>query len=373
MILKAKNICVAVEGKQITSVCQDASCATKADGIQEVIDLSGLDLYPGLIDIHVHGGNGFDIMDCSFEAVNEISKFKVKEGVTTFFPTTVTAGMERTFKAIDEVVGAQDKGVDGAKIGGIFLEGPYIAKEYKGAHPENFIRELEIKELDELLERGKGLIKSIAISPEKKGAKEAIQHLAGKGVNIRIGHSGASYEVANEAIEAGANVAIHTFNAMSQLMHRSPNMVGAILTNKNVYAELICDYVHVHPAPMQVLLNCKKDKVVLITDCMCAGGLKDGVYMLGELEVTVKDMIAKLTNTETIAGSTLNLLTGVKNLSKIIDFDEAIKFATEAPAKALNIFDKVGSIEPGKQADLIGLDENKNLKFVMIDGKIMEL
>ncbi len=365
----AKNMRVTVDKGIIISLDKDYPC-------NDCVDLGDLSIYPGLIDIHVHGGNGFDTMDCKTEAISAISEFKLNEGVTTFFPTTLTVSMERIGQAAESVAKAKAQGVKGAKIGGIFFEGPFISKTFKGAHPEEFILNPTFEEFcayaDVLINKSDGLHMSVAIAPEIENSHLIIKYLTKLGINVRIGHSAADFNTATKAIESGASIGIHTFNAMSQMSSgRTPNMVGTIMNNPDIFAEVICDFVHVHPVNVKNLWQCKGDKTILITDCMCAGGLKDGDYMLGELEVTVSNSIAKLKGTDTLAGSTLNLLQAVKNMSALIPFDEAIKLATEAPAKAMGIFDKVGSIEVSKCADFCVLDNEHNLKEVYIDGEMV--
>jgi N-acetylglucosamine-6-phosphate deacetylase len=313
-------------------------------------------------------------MDGSYESINEMSMFKLKEGVTSFMPTTVTASDELTEAAVTSVREACEKGTGGANVLGIFLEGPYINPKNKGAHPEEFIRPTEREDVLSFVTKAKmpegGLI-SIAIAPELPGAAECITALRERGVHVRIGHSSAKYAEANAAVEAGANMNIHTYNAMSALNHREPGMVGAALANENLYTEIICDLVHVHAAAVRILANAKAEKVVLMTDCMQAGGLPDGNYKLGELPVIVTNNEARLAD-GTLAGSTAALNKCLKNMHRAVGvpLPLAVVMATEAPAKALGIFDRVGSLEAGKQADIVALDENFDVKFVMVNGDV---
>lgn len=338
----------------------------------KVIDLRRLTVLPGLIDSHVHGGNSYDTMDGTYEAVNGMSVYKIKEGVTSFCPTTVTASDEKTDAAIDAVCDAMARGVDGAKILGLFLEGPYINPKNKGAHPQEFIRSINEDEIKTLLEKGKGHVVSFAIAPELPGAKDAIRMLADMGVQTRMGHSSATLSETCAGVDAGASATIHTYNAMSPLNHREPGMVGAAMTHPALYAEIICDLVHVHPQAVEVLVKAKgPDKVVLITDCMRAGGLPDGEYYLGELPVKVVNGIARLSD-EALAGSTATLMQCLKNMCETVGVPlaDAMKMATSTPARALGVFDKVGSLEAGKQADIIAVDEHFNVCFVMVDGAV---
>lgn len=339
----------------------------------EMIDLQSITLVPGFLDIHVHGGDMFDMMDMSCKELAEFSHFKLKEGVTSFCPTTVTASLEKTKKAVETVRDTMNKGVGGANIIGSFLEGPYINALYKGAHPEQLIRSVNLSEIENLIKTGKGSICSFAIAPELTGADEAISFLKKNNVNVRIGHSATTCEQANNAIKKGANVGIHTYNAMSPLNHREPGLVGAILSNENIYSEIICDLVHVDVTAINILLKCKGvDKIILITDCMMAGGVSDGEYMLGELGVSVVDGVCR-THSGALAGSTLSINKAIKNMVNEVKVSlyDAVKMATINPAKALCVDEHIGSIKAGKQADLVGLDENLDVRFVMVGGKVL--
>ncbi len=340
----------------------------------EVTDLRRYTVMPGLVDTHVHGGNGFDTMDGKYESINGMSAFKLKEGVTSFMPSTVTASEAMTDTAIVCVREAYEKGVDGAKVLGIFLEGPYINPKNKGAHPEGFILPPDKEQILALTKKAKlpgdGIV-SIAIAPELPGAVECIKALKENGIHVRIGHSSAKLAEAGAGADAGANMLIHTYNAMSPLNHREPGMVGAALTNEKLFTEIICDLIHVHPMAVKILATAKGEKVVMMTDCMMAGGLPDGNYNLGELPVIVKNGEARLAD-GTLAGSTAAMNRCLKNMHRSVGvpLPLAVIMATEAPARAVGAFERIGSLEEGKQADIIALDENFDVKFVMVDGEI---
>jgi N-acetylglucosamine-6-phosphate deacetylase len=337
-----------------------------------VTDLRGLITMPGFIDTHVHGGNGCDAMDATKESLEAISNFKIGEGCTSFCATTITAPMDKTIAAVRNIKNAMDAGLPGAKILGAFLEGPFINPKYKGAHPEEYILPINPNLLNELLIAGAGAVMSVIIAPELEGAINVIEMLKKKGVQVRLGHSDATLEQVNAAVAAGANQGVHTFNAMSPFHHREPGMVGAIFTNPDIYAELICDLVHVHTKACKALAHAKgPDKTVLVTDCMCAGGLPDGNHKLGELEVVVKDGVSRL-HDGTLAGSTTSMIESVRHMHRDIGvpLETAVSMATAAPAKALGLFNNLGSLDIGKSADIIGLDEDLNIRFVMVGGEI---
>ncbi|MDR1914386.1 MAG: N-acetylglucosamine-6-phosphate deacetylase [Clostridiales bacterium] len=355
-----KNKDIIIENGRISDIRDNAKD-------EEAGDLSGFIVLPGFIDIHVHGGNGFDTMDGTYNAINTISVHKLKEGVTAFCPTTLTARRERMIKAIDAIRVSMKRGVAGAKVLGGFLEGPYISTKYAGAHPTEHIKKLSISEASQLLELGQGCIKSIAVAPELLHAIDFIGHMKQLNVNVRIGHSNASYEEATAAIECGANTIIHTFNAMSPFTHRNPGMVGAALENDKVYAELICDFVHTHRAAAKILFLAKgPEKIILVSDAMRATGMPDGKYMLGELSTTVIDGTAR-TESGSIAGSTLTILQAVKNMVSLgASFEDISLMACSNPAKAIGEFKNIGSIEIGKSADIIALDRDLNLQFCLV-------
>ncbi|MTI71244.1 MAG: N-acetylglucosamine-6-phosphate deacetylase [Firmicutes bacterium] len=338
----------------------------------KVIDLSKYKIIPGLIDFHVHGANGYDVMDGNYKSLNEISKYKAKLGVTSFMATTLTAPLNKIESAIENVFEGLEKGLDGAKVLGSYIEGPYLSKEYKGAHPEEYLMDIGFKEIERLISISKDTIKVIAIAPEKKNSKEVIDYLNKKGIIVSLGHTNATYNEALEAIRSGAKVATHTYNAMRGLHHREPGMLGAVL-NSNIMAEIICDGIHVHPIAIEILLKCKKkEDIILITDCMMGGGLSDGDYVLGELKVKVNKGIARIYD-GSLAGSTLKLINGVKNMvTKVgISLEKSLQMATINPARVLGLDNEIGSIEEGKCADIVALDDDFNVVFTMVDGKIV--
>ncbi|KEI05922.1 N-acetylglucosamine-6-phosphate deacetylase [Clostridium botulinum] len=361
-----KNSCILIEDGLIKEIQDDIKCKSS-------IDLRDYTLIPGLIDIHSHGAMGFDTMDASYEAINEVSKYLAKNGVTSFLPTTITAPMDKIENAVENVADVMKKGVEGAEILGTYLEGPYLTEEHNGAHPIELMRELSIDELKNILKVSKNTIKVVTMAPEKKGAKESIEFLRRQSVRVSIGHTNATYEETMDAIEAGASIGVHTFNGMRGIHHREPGVVGAIMKHQDVVGELIADTIHVNPVIMEILYKVKGlDGICLISDCMRAGGLSDGKYMLGELEVTVRNGIAR-TDSGSLAGSTLKLINGVKNIMNAtsIQFNKALQMATRTPAKALGMYDDIGSIKVGKKANLVALDKNYNVKMTIVNGKII--
>lgn len=340
--------------------------------LDKVLNMENYNLMPGLIDTHIHGGASFDTMDGDFESINEISKYLSTRGVTSFVPTTVTDDVLNIKIAVENVKKSIGK-VEGAEILGSYVEGPYLTKEHKGAHPEKLLKHIDIEEIKEILKVGEGTVKTITIAPEKENSIESIKYITEKNVNVSMGHTSSNYNRAIEAIDAGAKIAVHIYNGMRGFKHREPNFIGAALTRDDVYCELIADMIHVHPAAIDIVLRCKdKDKVVLISDAMRAGGLKDGEYMLGTLKVIVKDGVAR-TESGSLAGSTTNLMYSIKNMLEnlLVKDIEAINMASLNPAKLLKLDKEIGSIKEGKKANLVVVDDDFKVIKTLVNGKIV--
>lgn len=325
---------------------------------------------PGLVDTHIHGYGGKDIMDCEPGYLNEISKGILECGVTSFLPTTLTDTAEKLDKAC-EVIGKEHEGVEGAKVRGVFLEGPFFTEKYKGAQNPGYMSDPDIEKLKRWKDLSDGLVNKIAIAPERDGSIEFIKEANALGVKVALGHSDASYDRAVEAVDAGANIFVHVYNGMSGLHHRNPGMVGAAMTTDS-YGELICDGHHVSAKAAEILMDQKgRDRVALITDCMSAGGMPEGDYKLGEFPVIVKDGTARLKDGGSLAGSILRLKEAVKNVVdwQIADVFEAIQMASLIPAKSVDIDDVCGKLHVGYDADFIILDENLDLKGTYLNGE----
>jgi len=327
---------------------------------------------PGLVDTHIHGLLGHDVMDNDWDALNAMSEGLLKCGVTSWLPTPLTASFDQ-LKDVCKTIGDHAGSETGAKIQGIYFEGPYFTIEHKGAQNPKYFKDPSTKEFDEWQASAKGLLQKIAIAPERKGAVEFTKHVAQSGKVVALGHSNATFEQAKACIEAGATVFTHTFNGMSGLNHRAPGMVGAAMFTQNVDDELICDGHHVRPEVATALIREKTpEHIALITDCMRAGMMPDGDYVLGEFPVVVKDGMAKLKDGEhNLAGSILKLDEAIKN---VVDWngstpEDAVLMGSYVPAKSCKVADKCGSILPGRDADFIVLDPEMNLSVTYLDGK----
>lgn len=334
----------------------------------EIIDAGGKYIGPGFIDLHIHGSGGYDTMDGTLEALNKISSTICQRGVTAFLPTTMTMEVVRIYKALDTIKEAMDIDMDGAKVIGAHLEGPFISDKYKGAQSIIHIIRPNYETFKDYMD----VIKIITLAPEMDESHNFIRRIRKESnIVLSIGHSNANYEGAKKAIEDGISHATHTFNAMTPLNHREPGIVGAIF-NSDISCELIADTIHVHPELFKLLIKIKgREKVVLVTDCIRAGGVGDGVYDLGGQEVVVKNNSATLLN-GTLAGSVLDLNLAVKNMMEHTDLKihETMIMASLSPAKVLGIEDIKGSIKQGKDADIIIFDEDFNIYKTIVEGKI---
>lgn len=335
-------------------------------GDYKIIDVDGKYVIPAFIDIHTHGGMGFDFLDASVEEIGEILKYYEKNGTKTVYATTVTASKEVILKAIRNIKEAA-KVYKNVTIAGIHIEGPFISTKHPGCHMISEIRKPTTRELDEICEVAGDMKLKITVAPEVDGAEEFIKEAHKRGVNIGIGHTDSDSETVKKAISLGANTMIHTFNAMTGLHHRKPGCVGVALLS-DVYTEIISDGYHIHPDVVSITYKVKgTDKLVLVTDSMQAAGMPNGKYSIGGIDVFMEDDVVK-TQDGVLAGSTLNLHKAVKNLMSFsgATLGEAVVCATRNPAKAVGIYDEVGSIDVGKRADFIVLDENLDI----IDTKI---
>ena len=332
-----------------------------------VIDAKGMYVTPGLIDVHVHGSCGADTMDQTVEAIKLISQGIAKNGVTSFLPTTMTMSREDIYGALDIVRECMNKTLNGAKVLGAHLEGPFINAIYKGAQPERYI----IKPSYDFIKEYTDVIKLVTYAPEMDDNYSFTKEVKEKtDITLSIGHTNATYNQAKQAFACGCSHVTHLFNAMTPLNHREPGVVGAALTS-DVFTELIADTIHVNKELFQFILDNKgKDKMILITDSMRAGCMKDGKYDLGGQEVIVKDGAARLSS-GTLAGSVLTLNKAIYNFFQNTDatFDEVIHMGTLNPATSIGVSEFKGSLEIEKDADIAIFDEEMNCYLSIVEGR----
>lgn len=348
----------------------------KPEGVP-IVDRMGCWVAPGLVDTHIHGFANHDVMDCDPQGLNVVCERLAAEGTTSWLATTLTASAEKTGAAcasVREAYEAQKADPDfvGARTQGIFLEGPFFTEEHKGAQDPRYLIDPSLDLLDSWQEQAGGLIRKTALAPERDGALDYIAGAVARGVRAAIGHSSASYGEAAAAVLAGAKVIVHTFNGMADMYHRDPGIVGCAMTSQGVYAELIADGKHVDPVVCETLVRSKGwEHVALITDCLSCGGLPDGDYFIGELPIELRDGAAYLKDGGNFAGSTLTLARAVRNVVDwgIVTAEQAIRMASEVPARSCGISDRCGSILPGRDADLVVLDSDMNLLETYVGGR----
>jgi len=335
----------------------------------DTIDAKGNYVAPGLIDIHIHGYLGEDTCDAKPEGIRKMAYGVAQNGVTAFLPTTMTVSRDEIVAALDAVRGEREKSKtwDGAEIIGVHAEGPFINPSKKGAQAEENILK---PDADFIIEHS-DIITSVTLAPEMDEGHRCIKKLAAESnVLISMGHSDANFDEAMQAARDGVNHATHLFNAMSALAHRNPGVVGAALASDNVSVEIIADTFHINPGLYSIIAKLKGDNMVLITDCTRAGGMPDGEYDLGGQPIFLKGIECRLAD-GTIAGSVLKLNHAVRNVIQHTDLPiyEVFKMASLNPARAIHCDERLGSLEEGKDADVIIADENINIIRTIKKGR----
>ena len=357
-------------GKLYSSSADDLNMNESSE---EIIDAEGLYAIPGLVDIHFHGAMGHDFCDADAEGLEEIARYEARNGILAICPATMTYN-EEILQGIMDCAAAFSPKEDMAELVGINMEGPFISPKKIGAQNPKYLMEPDISMFRRLNERAKGLIKLVDIAPELSGSMDFIKELSGE-VNVSVAHTACDYDTAIKAFENGARHITHLFNAMPGLTHREPGPIRAAM-EKGAEVEIIADGVHIHPSMVRFAFeNFPEDKMILIADSMEATGLPDGEYQLGGQKVTVTGKKAVLTeHPETIAGSASNLFDCMKSaIGMGIEKEAAIRAASENPAKAIGIDDKYGCIADGYVANIVLVDEDLTIRYIINRGKLMEL
>jgi N-acetylglucosamine-6-phosphate deacetylase len=364
-----ENGAVVIEGEKIVDVFPSAE-GQVFEGA-DLTDQSDCFIAPGLVDLHLHGAVGRDVMDGSVAGLEEIAAYQARHGVTGFVATTLAAPLPRIRDAVTGVKTAQAKPM-ASEILGLHLEGPFLSFEKKGAQNPEFIRPIDREAASAVLELSDGIKTIITIAPESGDNLSFISGLREGGLIVSIGHSAAPYELAMTSFERGVRHATHLYNAMSGFLPREPGVIGAVLDSDKVTAELIADGVHVHPAALRLAIRQKGvERICLITDSLNAAGLGEGEYRVGGLDVVVGDGQARLKQSGALAGSVLTLNRAVKN---IIDWTgvsvpQAVRMASLNPARVLGLDSQIGSIEAGKLANLAVFDRDLNVLTTILRGR----
>ncbi|MBD2893013.1 N-acetylgalactosamine-6-phosphate deacetylase [Actinomadura sp. RB99] len=341
--------------------------AAPSAGPGETVDLGGRHVVPGFVDMHVHGGAGASYQTGRPEEAERAARFHLSHGTTTTVASLVTGTPDELANA---VAGLADLAADGL-IAGVHLEGPYLARDRCGAHDPDLLRHPDRAEFARLVRLGRGRLRMITLAPELPGALDLVRDAVDAGVLAAVGHTDAPGATARAAFDAGATVATHLFNAMRPLHHREGGPVAAALNDPRVTAELINDGVHVEGAVGRLAFRAAPGRVALITDAMAAAGMGDGDYRLGVMDVRVRDGRATLAGGTSIAGSTITMADAFRRAVTVLGLpiEEAAVAASLIPARALGVDSRVGSLEPGKDADLVVLNDDMSVHRVMKAGR----
>jgi N-acetylglucosamine-6-phosphate deacetylase len=331
-------------------------------------------LVPAYIDVHIHGCAGHDVMEATPEALKTVGNFLASRGVGAYFPTTVTSPHDETLRSLaglaKEIGRWPENGKAGATPLGIHLEGPFLSHPKRGVHTDNLIQAPSIGLFEQFWQASEGRICLMTIAPEVPGGTELIAHATALGVRCSMGHSDAKVCEAQAGFEAGARSATHTFNAMRAIDHREPGLAAYVLDNDNMFAEIICDGIHVDRLMVRLYYKAKGDnRIVLVTDGMSATGMPDGTYMLGDMQVEVHD--GRCTSHGTLAGSVLTLDRGVQNFIEFAgaSLNTAVRAASRNPSRLMGIDDKWGSVEVGRNADITVLSPEADVVQTFLRGR----
>ena len=360
------------EGFVRRDVCFDGRLLSSSSADGKTYDASGCYVIPGLTDLHFHGCMGKDFSDADPEGLEIMAKYELSQGVTQICPAGMTLLEEQLTKVCQVAAAHRDANKPGAELCGINLEGPFLSTAKKGAQKADWIHAPDVPMFRRLMAASKGLVKLVSVAPEEPGAMEFIEAVEGE-VTVSIAHTTADYDTAMEAFRLGARQVTHLFNAMPPFSHRAPGVVGAALDTPICNVELICDGVHIHPSVVRATFKMFGPKrVILVSDTMRAAGMPDGDYTLGGQPVKVKGKYATLAD-GTLAGSVTNLMNCMRTaVSFGIPLEDAVWAAAVNPARAIGIFSRMGSLEPGKRANVVVLDQNLELKDVFFRGELVD-
>ncbi|MGA8215146.1 MAG: N-acetylglucosamine-6-phosphate deacetylase [Candidatus Sulfotelmatobacter sp.] len=336
-------------------------------------------LAPGFVDIHMHGGAGVDVMQAGLAELPRLNEFLTTHGVTGYFPTTVAAPLDQTYRSLERLADAieaaqgslpSDGDAVQARPLGIHLEGPFLSHKRRGVHPPEYLVEPTLQVFERLWQAARGHVSMMTIAPELPGALEVIAEAARRKVCVSIGHSDAVLEAARAGVRAGACHATHTFNAMRPLDHRDPGILGEVLTDGQLTADIIVDGIHVAPEVVRIFLRAMGlDRSVLITDATAAAGMPDGIYQLGPIQVEVKD--GKCTKDGNLAGSVLTMDRAVRNVTRFAGWtlQDAVRAATLNPSRAAGLTRGHGVLAPGAEANIVVLSPDGEVRKTIVRGR----
>jgi N-acetylglucosamine-6-phosphate deacetylase len=364
-----------VEDHVIVEAGSRAACRIPS-GVR-MVDFGDAILAPSFVDLHIHGGAGEDVMHADSSGLAAVEQLLFRHGVTSYFPTTVTAPLDQTWSALNRLASAiesalRDDGFrkDRAQPLGIHLEGPFLSHVRRGVHPPENLLLPSLPAFDRFWQAARGHIRMMTIAPELEGAQEVIAEAARRGVCVSVGHSDADLNSACGAVAAGARHATHTFNAMRALNHRDPGIIGEVLTDSRLSADIVADGIHLDPVIVELFLKAKgPDGAVLITDAISATGMPEGRYRLGTFEVEVKN--GRCLVDGKLAGSVLTMDRAVRNVMEFAHWDlqQAVRLATLNPARVAGLVDR-GRLEAGAKADFVVLSPDGEVRTTIIGGQV---
>ena len=331
-------------------------------------------LAPTFLDVHIHGAAGHDVMDCSPSGLSQVQRFLARRGTGHYLPTTVTASIDATLRALEVLAGAIERPTpaDEATPIGIHLEGPFLSHAKRGVHLPELLQQPSIALFQRFQAAAHGHIRLMTVAPELPEALEMIAYATAQGVRVSLGHTNATAAEATAGINAGATSATHTFNAMRSMDHREPGILGVVLDDQSLYAELICDGIHVAPAMVRLWLRLKGDRAILMTDGISATGIPDGPSVLAGVPITVADGKASVTASPgTLAGSVLTMDRAVANLQAFTGcgLESAVRAASSQPATMLGIGDMIASLRVGQPASFNQFGASGQLEATYLRGE----
>ena len=364
------------QGFAVRDVCTDGALIAKASGGGETLDASGCYVIPGLVDVHFHGCVGEDFSDADPEGLHKIADFELSQGVTYICPAGMTLPEDQLTAICKTTAAHRRKNAGGAEVVGAHLEGPFLCMAKKGAQNGAFLHDPDAAMLRRLQEAAEGCVKLVTLAPEQSGSVEFIKAAREMGIHVSVGHTVADYETAKAAFEAGADHATHLFNAMPPLAHRDPGVIGAAYEVPGVMPELICDGIHIHPAVVRLTFGLfGRERMIIISDSLRATGMPDGEYPFGGQMIEVHGNRATiLGHPETLAGSVTSLMGCLRQTASFgVPLADVVRACTYNPARSIGIEDRVGTLDEGKEASMVLLDEKDlSIRAVVFKGQVVK-
>ena len=361
------------QGFVAREVCTDGALISAASGDDQILDASGCYVIPGLVDVHFHGCVGEDFSDATAEGLQAIADYELSQGVTYICPAGMTLPEEQLAQICRNTAAHREHNSGGAEVVGAHLEGPFLSMAKKGAQNGAFIHEPDVEMLRRLQQQAKGCVKLVTVAPEEPNGLDFVRQAAKDGITVSLGHTTASYDVAKAAFEAGATHATHLYNGMPPLHHRDPGVIGAAFDVPGTRVELICDGIHIHESVVRLTFALfGAERVVLISDSLRATGMPDGRYPFGGQEIEVHGNRATIADhPETLAGSVTSLMGCLRQAVAFgIPLADAVRASSYNPAQAIGIDDRAGSLDVGKEASIVLLDQKDlSIRKVLLKGR----